>query len=151
MTILEVHLNDSWRRMILMPKWLNWRNSLLLAVLVLGISAIGHAQAPKGDLPPHQAALTWTAGTGTTASNAYRCPGTCSATSGTFTVLNSAPITATSFTDSTVSANTTYSWCVTGLVTLSSGPFETPCSAVVTATIPKDAAAAPTNPSVTVQ
>lgn len=111
----------------------------------------GFSQAPKGDLPAHQAALTWTAGTGTSSSNAYRCPGTCSLTSGTFTVLNSAPITATTYADTGVVANTQYSWCVTGLVTLQTGPFETACSNIVTATIPKDAAGEPSGLAVGVQ
>jgi len=78
---------------------------LLTALLPLFGAAIPmHAHAPKGDLPPHQATLTWTAGTNTTGSNACRCPGTCSLTSGTFAVLNSAPITATTYVDTGVVA-----------------------------------------------
>jgi hypothetical protein len=117
-----------------------------------------HAQAPSGTIPPHQAKLTWTnpsdpSGTTITGSNVYRCPGACTATTGTFAVLTSTPLpaTSTSYTDLAVAANTQYSWCVTNTVTLSTGPFETPCSAVVTATIPKDAASAPQNPTVAVQ
>lgn len=77
-----------------LQKQRNWlRNAAFLCgVLMLSMlsCAPGFSQAPKGDLPAHQATLTWTAGTGTTSSNAYRCPGACSLTSGTFTVLNSA-------------------------------------------------------------
>jgi len=90
-------------------------------------------------------------GTNTTSSNAYRCSGACSLTSGTFAVLNSAPITTVTYVDTGVLANTEYSWCVTGLVTLQTGPFETACSNIVTATIPKDAAGAPSGLAVGVQ
>lgn len=123
---------------------------LLLALFMVAIATAAHAQAPKGNLPPHQAPLTWTngvdpAGTTITGSNPYRCPGTCTATSGTFTVLTATPLSATttSYVDSAVLANTTYSWCVTNLVTISTGPFETACSNIVTATIPKDTATPP--------
>jgi hypothetical protein len=123
---------------------------VMFAVLatLAAIAPGARAQAPKGTIPPHQATLTWTnptdpTGTTITGSNAYRCPGTCTATSGTFAVLNSAAISGTSYVDSAVQSNTTYSWCVTNLVTLSTGPFETACSNVVTATIPKDAAGVP--------
>jgi hypothetical protein len=141
--------------MILLLKRQNWfRNAALLSgawMLSMLSCAPGFSQAPKGTLPAHQATLSWTAGTSTTSSNAYRCPGTCSLASGTFTVLNSAPITATTYADTGVSANTQYSWCVTGLVTLQTGPFETACSNIVTATIPKDAAGAPSGLAVGVQ
>ena len=141
--------------MILSHKQQNWlRNAAFLCgVLMLSMLSCtpGFSQAPKGDLPAHQATLTWTAGTNTTSSNAYRCPGTCSLTSGTFTVLNSAPITTTTYADTGVSANTQYSWCVTGLVTLQTGPFETACSNIVTATIPKDAGGVPSGLAVGVQ
>ena len=90
-------------------------------------------------------------GTNTTSSNAYRCSGACSLTSGTFAVLNSAPITTVTYVDTGVLANTECSWCVTGLVTLQTGPFETACSNIVTATIPKDAAGAPSGLAVGVQ
>ena len=141
--------------MILSQKQQSWhKRFVILGLLLIGLalgSPSSNAQAPKGDLPPHQATLAWTAGTGTTGSNAYRCPGTCSLTSGTFTVLNSAPITATSYVDTGVTSNTPYSWCVTGLVTLSTGPFETACSSIVTATIPKDAAGVPSGLAVGAQ
>ena len=146
--------------MILSHKQRNWlRNAAFLCgVLTLSMLSCtpGFSQAPKGTLPAHQATLTWTnpsdpSGTTITGANAYRCPGTCSLTSGTFTVLNSAPITATTYADTGVSANTEYSWCVTGLVTLATGPFETACSNLVTATIPKDAAGAPSGLAVGVQ
>lgn len=127
------------------------RRVLLSLVLIAAATSFAHAQAPKGTLLPHQASLSWTNGvdpTGTTitGSNVYRCPGSCTSTSGTFAVLNSAPLgaTVTTYVDTAVSANTTYSWCATNLVTISSGPFETPCSNVFTATIPKDAAVPPT-------
>lgn len=124
------------------------RRVVLLSLILLA-ALEAHAQAPKGTIPPHSSTLTWTnptnpAGTTITGSNAYRCPGTCTATSGTFVVLNSAPISGTSYADTAVLANTTYSWCVTNLVTLSTGPFETACSNIATATIPKDAAGVPT-------
>ena len=114
---------------------------LTLFALFAFFAVSAHAQAPKGTLPPHQTTISWTnptdpVGDTITGSNAYRCPGTCTASSGTFAVLNSTPISGTSYVDSAVTANTTYTYCVTNLVTLPTGSFETPCSAVVTATIP---------------
>lgn len=124
---------------------------LLLALFMVAIATAAHAQAPKGNLPPHQATFTWTngvdpSGTTITGSNPYRCAGTCTATSGTFAVLTPSPLSATttSYVDSAVLANTTYSWCITNLVTTSTGSFETACSNIVTATIPKDVASSPT-------
>lgn len=127
------------------------RKTVIITLCILLYIVGAQAQAPRGTLPPHGAILTWVAGANTTASNVYRCPGTCTASSGVFTVLNAAPLTAVTYNDSPLSANTTYSWCVTGLVTLSSGPFETACSVVVTATVPKDAAGVPGGVVVTVQ
>lgn len=123
-------------------------NCIALVLVLIAIAPRVHAQAPKGTIPPHQSDLTWTnptdpAGTTITGSNVYRCPGTCTSTSGTFTLLNSAPIAGTTYSDLAVVASTQYSWCVTNLVTLSSGVFETACSNIVTATIPKDEAGAP--------
>jgi hypothetical protein len=125
------------------------RRALFSLVLMAAAVTFAHAQAPKGTIPPHQADLSWTnptdpAGTTITGSNVYRCPGTCIPSTGSFGALNSTPISGTTYADFAVSASTTYSWCVTNLVTLSTGSFETACSNIVTATIPKDAASAPT-------
>lgn len=81
----------------------NWLRSAAflcggLALLMLSCTP-GFSQAPTGDLPVHQATLTWTAGTNTTSYNAYRCPGACSLTSGTFTLLNTAKITTATYVD----------------------------------------------------
>lgn len=129
-----------------------------MAAIALVLPSFAQAQAPKGNLPPHGASLTWAngidpSGTTITGSNVYRCPGTCSTTTGTFTLLTTTPLPATtlSYADNAVVANTTYSWSVTNLVTLSTGPFETASSNVVTATIPKDQASGPTGLAVAVQ
>ena len=127
--------------------------SLAGLVLLFALSAVtGHAQAPKGTLPPHQAIATWVngvdpAGTTITGSNVYRCGGTCTATSGSFVLMTATPLAPTvlTYTDTNnVIANGTYSWCVTNLVTIPTGPFETPCSNIVTLTIPKDGGVSPT-------
>lgn len=127
------------------------RHLVLIAIASLAFAGRAHAQAPKGNLPPHQASLTWVngvdpVGTTITGSNVYRCNGACSATSGVFTNLTATPLGASvqSYTDTAVVANTQYSWCVTNLVSLSTGPFETACSNVFTATVPKDSAVPPT-------
>lgn len=133
------------------------RKILLCFTLLLISGGLAHAQAPAGNLPAHQATLTWTnptdpSGTTITGSNAYRCSGTCTMTSGTFAVLNSSPITgSTTYTDKTVAASTTYSYCVTDLVTLSTGSFETACSNIQSATIPPNAASAPSLAAPSVQ
>jgi hypothetical protein len=118
---------------------------LLLLGLLLVIPALAHAQAPRG--PKHQASLSWTAATGATGYNVYRCSGTCTATTGAFAVINSSSISGTIFVDSGVVNGSTYSWCVTSLAT----SFESACSNIVTATIPKDLVGAPTGFSVAAQ
>lgn len=150
-------MNDSYPQKTGLQKRRSWRRRLFgLATfgLVLGLVSFyrlpaTQAQAPEG--PQHQATASWSAATGATGYNVYRCPGTCTATNGTFTVLNAAPITATSFIDANVVNGSTYSWCATSLATLSTGPFESACSTIATATIPKDPAAAPAGFVVTVQ
>jgi len=114
------------------------RRALLLLVVLISGGAAAHAQAPKGTPIQHEGILTWTASAGASGYNAYRCSGTCTLTTGTFAVLNPAPFTPTTYTDTAVVQGTTYSWCVTSLATLSTGPFETECSNIVTGTIPKD-------------
>ena len=166
--------------MIHLRKQLNWHNSLfgrsrmnadrfristsagwkLLALTVLIVLVSGsaaHAQAPQGNLPPHQAKVTWTNGVdpvGDTisGSNVYRCPGTCTLTSGTFSLLTTTPVSASalSYVDSAVTESTTYTWTVTNLVQLSTGTFETPATSVAVGTIPKAAQGA-TSVSVAVQ
>lgn len=122
---------------------------LLLSVVFIAVAAsLAHAQ--KGPLlPPHDSTLTWTnpqdpSGTTIVGSNVYRCTGTCGGSA--LVLLTTTPLSATtvSYVDTAVTANTTYSWAVTNLVTISTGTFETSFSNIVTATIPKDAASAPT-------
>lgn len=150
--------------MIQLQKRQSLRKTLYGLFLFVSLTAIClcfpgrmNAQAPTGNLPPHQATVSWTngvdpAGDTLTGSNVYRCPGTCTLTSGTFANLTSTPLSAStlSYVDKAVTESSTYSYCVTNLVTLSTGPFETPCSSVVSATIPK-APAAPSGVSAVVQ
>lgn len=117
--------------------------STFLPGLLLSLSAPirMHAQVPAGTQA--SATLTWTASSGATSYNAYRS----AAATGPFSVLNSAAITSTSYADLRVTVGNTYYYCVTALVALSTGPFESACSAVVSGTIPKAPVIAPTTVS----
>jgi hypothetical protein len=120
-----------------------WHVAVLtaLASLLLLSASTAHAQGPpQGNGVKHQATLTWAVDAGATGFNVYR---SASAT-GTFALLTPTPVTnltAPSFIDTT--ATGTNFWCVTALATISTGPFETACSNVVTGTIPKDPTTAP--------
>lgn len=130
---------QSWRSGKFVPSTL-----LLGLLLLLSVPIRMHAQAPAGTQA--SATLTWTASSGATSYNAYRS----AAATGPFSVLNSAAITSTSYADLSVTVGNTYYYCVTALVTLSTGPFESACSTVVSGTIPKAPVIAPTNVSVAV-
>jgi hypothetical protein len=125
--------------------------AFLLAILFVGLTSATYAQGPpQGNGVKHQATLTWAPDTGATGFNVYRS----TSATGAFVSLTATPITtltAPSFIDSAVAQGTTYFWCVTALATISTGPFESACSTVVTGTIPKEPTGAPSGVSLAIQ
>jgi fibronectin type 3 domain-containing protein len=120
--------------------------ALLLAAAFLASGTASTQGVPSGTA--HSVTLTWQApspvgGSGTIAGyNVYRSPA--SATS--YAKLNTAVNAGLTFTDSTVSAGTSYSYCVT---TVDSLGEESVCSAPATANVPT-VPNAPSAPLVTV-
>ena len=111
------------------------RNLLILILTTIGTLSLplfGCAQVPAGT--PGQATLAWNASPDTVAGyNVYRAL----TANGSFSKLNSSPVTTLSFVDSIVTRQTTYFWCVTAQTATG---LESPCSNVVSATIPKGVA-----------
>jgi len=90
---------------------------VLFTLFVLCVTLTASAQG-AGPAYPYSAVATWTApasGTAPSGYNLYRAPYTGSAC-GTYAALNAAPITATTYTDSTVVAGAQYCYAVTALV-----------------------------------
>lgn len=110
------------------------RRILLTLVLMAAAGSVAHAQVPQGT--GHKAILTWTSSTGATGYNVYRAL----SPAGPFSLLTVTPTVLTGYTDTSVTSGTAYSYCVSALV----ASFESPCSNVVSGTIPKDPVAAPT-------
>jgi fibronectin type 3 domain-containing protein len=114
-----------------------------IALLFAGNTAAAQG-VPTGT--PHQATITWTApspvgGSGTVSGyNIYRSPSTGTAN---YVKLNTTPIVGLTSTDTTVTAGTSYNYCVSTVDSLSE---ESACSTPVLATIPTN----PNAPSVTV-
>lgn len=127
---------------------------IVLFAMIAAFSASSFAQIPQGSAH-HEATLTWNQDVGATGFNVYRSllPG------GPFAIISTSPVpeppstssTLPSFIDVNVVQGTTYSWCVTALATISTGVFETACSNVVTATVPKDPVGSPGGLSVVAQ
>jgi fibronectin type 3 domain-containing protein len=120
---------------------------LLLAVLFLA-SASAHAQGiPAGTT--HSVTLTWQApspvgGSGTISGyNVYRSP----LSTATYAKLNTAIVAGLTFTDGSVSAGASYTYCVT---TVDSLGEESLCSAPATANVPSNPNA-PSAPLITVK
>jgi fibronectin type 3 domain-containing protein len=120
---------------------------LLLAVVFLA-SASAHPQGiPAGTT--HSVTLTWQApspvgGSGTISGyNVYRSP----SSTATYTKLNTAIAAGLTFTDSSVSAGASYTYCVT---TVDSLGEESLCSAPATANVPSNPNA-PSAPLITVK
>ncbi len=107
------------------------KNLILVCVLLLAMAFPILSQAAS-------AVVAWDAPTGTiTGYNIYR-----STTSGVFTAkLNAAPITALTYTDTTVVAGTTYFYVVRAV----NGTGESPNSNQITVVVPVALPAAPTN------
>lgn len=103
----------------------------LLLVAVLGLLAALPARAQS-----HQVALSWAASSATsiTGYNVYRLAGNCPASVNLslFTKLTSTPVTTTSFTDTNVTAGSTYCYAAT---TVASGG-ESGANGTLQATIP---------------
>jgi fibronectin type 3 domain-containing protein len=121
--------------------------ALVLAAAVLAIAG-AHAQAaPIGTA--HSVTLTWTApspvgGSGTISGyNVYRSP----ASPTNYAKVNTALTTGLTYTDPSVSAGTSYTYCVT---TVDSLGEESVCSAPATANVPSNPNA-PSAPLVTVK
>ena len=117
-----------------------------LALLLCG--SLAHAQGvPAGT--PHKVTLSWTApspvgGSGTLAGyNIYRTL----SSGGVYTLVNTATIATTSFTDTTVTPGTSYSYCATTVDSLNS---ESACGIPVAVTIPTNPSA-PTGLKITAQ
>src|SRR5271156_4736113 len=92
----------------------------LLSFLLLATSLV----AAQGPAFPYSVVLTWTAPetSGVTGYNMYRAPYT-SGTCGPYAVINTAPITAATYTDATVASGAQYCYEVTALVgAAESGP-----------------------------
>ena len=100
------------------------RTKLLLFLMLLFLAVPLNAQTKKGfkaTLTAHGMLLTWTApatvgGSGTIASyNIYRCPGTCTLTSGAFTMLTGQIPTILTYLDPAggLTSGSTYTWAVT--------------------------------------
>jgi hypothetical protein len=139
------------RQMIHWQKPRNWRSAafgtkillkaLALSCMALLFAGIARAQVPGGTAH-HEATLTWNQDAGATGFNVYRAL----TPTGPFSIVSVTPVpeppstsqTLPSFVDVNVVQGGTYSWCVTALATISTGTFESACSSVVTASIPKD-------------
>jgi len=128
----------------------HYRRSVCLLLLAAALLALGsvHAQGLPGGTP-HSVTLTWTApspvgGSGTISGyNVYRSPS--SAT--TYVKVNSAINAGLTYTDATVSAGSSYSYCVT---TVDSLGEESVCSAPASANVPANPNA-PSAPLITVK
>ncbi len=126
---------------------------LLIAAVVIaaGAGVAGAQGMPAGTA--HSVTLAWQApspigGSGTISGyNVYRSPLATSAAAANYTKVNSAVNAGLTFTDTSVSAGASYSYCVT---TVDSLGEESACSAAATATVPPNPNA-PSAPLITVK
>jgi len=126
---------------------------LLIAAAVIAASAgVAGAQGVPGGTA-HSVTLAWQApspvgGSGTVSGyNVYRSPLVTSASTGTYAKVNSAVNAGLTYTDTSVSAGSSYTYCVT---TVDSLGEESACSAAVNATVPANPNA-PSAPLITVK
>ncbi len=127
--------------------------ALLIAaeVIVAGAVVAGAQGMPGGTA--HSVTLGWQApspvgGSGTISGyNVYRSPLVTSASAGTFAKINSAVNAGLTYTDTSVSAGTGYTYCVT---TVDSLGEESACSTAANATVPANPNA-PSAPLITVK